>query len=122
MGYNDEESEMTETATEITHTQDDDEYDDLLNGLSRNKTDLIDSDNDNDDDNPPQPQEQDEEKKEDEDKSKLTSPRTHGRSQSRTPLMDIIDPKGDAKWIDIEDESVEQQQSNVLRTSLHQDK
>ena len=111
---------MTETATEITHTQDDDEYDDLLNGLSRNKTDLIDSDNDDNND-PPQPQEQEEEKKEDE-SSKLASPRTHGRSQSRTPLMDIIDPKGDAKWIDIEDESVEQQQSNALRTSLHQDK
>ena len=112
---NDDESIMTETATQ--DQEEDDEYGDLLVGLNQNETDLIDSDGNNNNNNTYK----DDEKKNDDNNKHLSSPRGHGRSQSKTPLMDIVDPKGTGKWIDIEDESVEQQQSNVLRTSLQKE-
>merc|ERR1712048_524731 len=95
---NEEESEYT-----ITHEQDDDEYAHLV---ERTETDVVGFDDDKNN----KEQNDDDEKKENE---KI---KPHHEA-SETPLMDILDPEHTGKWVDVEDESVEQKQSNVLLSS-----
>merc|ERR1712048_591979 len=92
----------TEDSYTITHDQDDDEYSNILD---RNESDLMDSDGDM---NTIKEEEADDEKKEDD------APKSMKHRNSKTPLMDIIDPEHTGKWVDIENASIEQEQSTVL--------
>lgn len=56
----------------------------------------------------------DDEKKEDFD---IQDASPKARAQSKTPLMDLVDPKGTGKWVDIENVNVEELKSSVLKTS-----
>merc|ERR1712176_516610 len=92
--------DVSPTEDSYTITHEDNEYSNILD---RNDSDLMPVDEDNDDD---------EEKKSNVLPDKTQMKNLH--SKSKTPLMDIIDPNGDGKWIDIENETIEQEQSSVL--------